>query len=83
MSSTVLAGTNKGAQCSQVAACPWCEPPPGPRRHTEGEVLQRGNQGARTPSHSHVGAACAALLWIHVHLRDPTFVVHFSHVFTP
>ena len=35
------------------------------------------------PSHSHTGPAGAALLWIHVHLRDPTSVAHLLHVFAP
>ena len=40
-------------------------------------------EGAHTPSHEHAGPAGAALLWIHVHLRDPTSVAHLSHVFAP
>ena len=39
VSSTVLAGTNRCAQCSQMAACPWPEPPPSPRQGTEKEAL--------------------------------------------
>ena len=37
--------------------------------------------GRANLSHSHAGPAGAALLWIHVHLRDPTSVAHLSHVF--
>ena len=67
----------------QVAACPWPEPPAGPRRRTEEEALRRRIEGARTPSHEQAGPAGAALLWIHVHLQDPTSVAHLWHVFAP
>ena len=39
--------------------------------------------GAHTPSHERAGPTGAALLWIHVHLRDPTSVAHLSHLFAP
>ena len=65
---------NRCAQCSQVAACPWPEPPAGPHRRTEEEALHRCIGGAHVPSHERAGPAGAALLWIHVHLRDPTSV---------
>ena len=74
-------GTNRCAQCSLVAACPWPEPPAGPRQRTEEEALQRRIEGAQTPSHGQADSANAALLWIHVHLRDPTSVAHLSHLF--
>ena len=45
--------------------------------------MQRCIEGAQTPSHGQAGPAGAALLWIHVHLRDPTSVAHLSHVFAP
>ena len=35
------------------------------------------------PSHERAGPAGAALLWIHVHLRDLTSVAHLPHVFAP
>ena len=76
-------GADRCARCAQVAACPWPEPPAGPRRRTEEEALQRRIEGAHTPSHERAGPAAAALLWIHVHLRDPTSVAHLSHVFAP
>ena len=34
VSSAAPASVNRCAQCSQVAACPWPEPPAGPRRRT-------------------------------------------------
>ena len=83
MSSAAPTGANRCAQCSQVAACPWPEPPAGPHRRTEEEALHRRIEGAHAPSHKHAGPACAALLWIHVHLQDPTSVAHLSHVFAP
>ena len=83
VSSTTPTGTNRCAQCSKVAAFPWPEPPAGPRRRTEEEALQRRIKGAQTPSHGQAGPAGAALLWIHVHLRDPTSVAHLLHMFTP
>ena len=46
------------------------------RGRTEEEALNRRIEDAPTP-------AGAALLWIHVHLRDPTSVTHLSHVFAP
>ena len=70
-------------RCSQVAACPWSEPPAGPHRRTEEEALHQRIGGAHAPSHECAGPAGAALLWIHVHLRDPTSVAHLSHVFVP
>ena len=83
MSSAALTGANRCARCAQVAACPWPEPPPGPRRRTEEEALHRHIEGAHAPSHERAGPAGAALMWIHVHLRDPTSVAHLSHVFAP
>ena len=83
VSSAALTGANRCAQCSQVAACPWPEPPAGPHRRTEEEALHRRIQGAHVPSYERAGPAGAALLWIHVHLRDPTSVAHLSHVFAP
>ena len=83
MSSAASTGANGCARCTQVAACPWPEPPAGPRRRTEEEALRRRIEGAHTPSHEQAGPAGAALLWIHVHLRDPTSVAHLSHVFAP
>ena len=74
---------NRCTRCSQVAACPWPEPPAGPRRRTEYEALHRRIGDAQTPSHGHAGPAGAALLWIHVHLQDPTSIAHLSHVFAP
>ena len=62
---------------------PASEPPAGPRRRTEEEALHRRIEEAHTPSHERAGPAGAALLWIHVHLRDPTSVAHLSHVFAP
>ena len=83
MSSTASTGANRCARCTQVAACPWPEPPAGPLGRTEEEALRRRIEGAHTPSHEQAGPAGAALLWIHVHLRDPTSVAHLSHVFAP
>ena len=83
VSSATATGSNRSVQYSQVAACPWPELPAGPHRRTEEDALQRRIEGAQTPSHSQVGPAGAALLWIHVHLRDPTSVAHLSHVFAP
>ena len=83
VSSAASTGANRCARCAQVAACPWPEPPAGPRRRTEEEALRRRIEGAHTPSHEQAGPAGAALLWIHVHLRDPTSVAHLSHVFAP
>ena len=80
VSSAAPAGANRCARCSQVAACPWPEPPAGPRRRTEEEALHRRIGGAHAPSHGRAGPAGAALLWIHVHLLDPTSVAHLSHV---
>ena len=76
-------GDTRCAWCSQVAACPWPKPPAGPRRRTEEEALHRRIRDAQTPSDGHAGTAGAALLWIQVHLRDPTSVAHLSHVFAP
>ena len=83
VSSAASTGANRCARCAQVAACPWPEPPAGPRRRTEEEVPHRRIEGAQAPSHERAGPAGAALLWIHVHLRDPTSVAHLSHVFAP
>ena len=83
VSSAASTGANRCARCAQVAACPWPEPPAGPRRRTAVEALHRRIEGAHTPSHERAGPAGAALLWIHVHLRDPTSVAHLSHVFAP
>ena len=82
MSSTVPVGTNSCTGCSQVAACPRPEPPPGAWRRTEEEELRRRIEDAQTPLQDQTGPAGAALLWIHVHLRDPTAVAHLSHRFT-
>ena len=81
--SAAATGANRCERCTQVAACPWPEPPAGPRRRTEEEALRRRIEGAHTPSHEQAGPAGAALLWIHVHLRDPTSIAHLSHVFAP
>ena len=62
MSSTVPAGTNRCMQCSQVAACPWLEPPPGLRQRTQEGALRRHMEDARTPSQGHAGPTGAALL---------------------
>ena len=83
VTSATPTGANRCAQCSQVAACPWPEPPAGPRRRKEEEVLHRRIADTQTPSHGQAGPAGAALLWIHLHLRDPTSVTHLSHVFAP
>ena len=83
VSSAALTGVNRCAQCSQVAACSWPEPPAGPHRRTEEEALHRRIGGAHAPSHERAGPAGAALLWIHVHVRDPTSVAHLLHVFAP
>ena len=83
MSSAAPTGANRCAQCSQVAACLWPEPPAGPHRRTEEEALHRRIGGAHAPSHEPEGPAGAARLWIHVHLQDPTSVAHLSHMFAP
>ena len=83
VSSTVPPGTNRCAQCSQVAACPWPEPASGPRRRTEGEALQRRIEGALTPSQGQAGPAGPTFWGTNVHLRDPTSVAHSRHVFLP
>ena len=83
MSSAASTGANRCARCAQVAACPWPKPPAGPRRPKEEKALHRRIEGAHAPSHERAGPASAALLWIHVHLRDPTSVAHLSHVFAP
>ena len=46
-------------------------------------MLQQCIEGAQIPSHAQAGPAAAALLRIHVHLRDPTSVTHLSHVLAP
>ena len=83
VSSAASTGANRCARCAKVAACPWPEPPAGPRRRTEEEALHRRIEGAHTPSHKRAGPAGAALLWIHGHLWNPTSVAHLSHVFAP
>ena len=83
VSSAASTGAKRCARCAQVAACPWPEPPAGPRRRTEEEALHWRIEGAQAPPHECAGPAGAALLWIHVHLRDPTSVAHLSHVFAP
>ena len=83
VSSAAPTGTNRCAQCSQAAVCPWPELPAGPHRRTEEEALHRRIGGANAPSRDPAGPAGAALLWIHVHLRDPTSGAQLSHVFTP
>ena len=83
VSSAASTGANRCARCAQVAACPWPEPLAGPGRRTEEEALHRRIEGAHTPSHERAGPAGAALLWIHVHMRDPKSVAHLSHVFAP
>ena len=55
----------------------------GPCWRTEEEALRQRIEGAHTSSHEHACPAGAALLWIHVHLRNPTSVAHLSHVFAP
>ena len=81
--SAATMGAERCRQCSLVAACPWPEPPADLRRRTEEEALHRRIKDAQTPSLGHTGPAGAALLSIHVHLRDPTSVPHLSHVFAP
>ena len=83
VSSAASTNVNRCARCAQVAACPWPKPPAGSRRRTEEEALHWRVEGAHAPSHDRAGPAGAALLWIHVHLRDPTSVAHLSHVFAP
>ena len=83
VSSAATTGANRCARCAQVAACPRPEPPTGPHRRSEEEVLHRRIEEAHAPSHERASPAGAALLWIHVHLRDPTSVAHLSHVFGP
>ena len=83
MSSAAPTTANRCAQCSQVAACPWPEPPAGPHRRTEEEALHRRIGGAHAPSHERADPAGADLLWINVHLQDPTSVTHLSHVSAP
>ena len=51
VSSAAPTGANRCAQCSQVAACPWPEPPAGPHRRTEEEALHGRITGAHAPSH--------------------------------
>ena len=83
VSPTKPTGTARCAQCSRVAACLWPEPGAGPRRRTEEEALQRRIHCASTPLHGQAGPAAAALLWMHLHLRDPTCVAPLLHVFAP
>ena len=61
VSSAASTGANRCARCAQVAACPWPEPPAGPRRRTEEEALHRRIKGAHTPSHERAGPVGAAL----------------------
>ena len=49
VSSAASTGANRCARCAQVAACPWPEPPAGPRRRTEEEALHRRVEGAQNP----------------------------------
>ena len=70
VSSAAPTGPNRCAQCSQLAAWPWPEPPMGPHRRTEEEALHRRIGGAHAPSHEHAGPSGATILWIQVHLRD-------------
>ena len=81
MSSAAPMGANRCTQSYQVDACPWPEPSAGPRRRTEEEALHWRIGDAQTPSPGHAGPAGAALLWIHVHLRDRTSIAHLSHLF--
>ena len=83
VSSAAPAGRRKCAQCSQVAACPWPEPLAGPHRRIEEEALHRRIGAEHAPSHERAGPAGAALMWIQMHLRDPTSFAHLSHVFAP
>ena len=83
MSSATPIRANRCARCSKAAECPWPEPPAGQRGRTDEEALHRRIGGARTPWHGHTGSAGAALLWIHVHLRDPASVTNLSHQFAP
>ena len=83
MSSAAPTGAYRGTQCFQVAVCPWPEPPACPHRRTEEKALHRRIRGAQAPSHERAGPAGAALLLIHVQLRDPTSVAHLSHLFAP
>ena len=83
MTSAARTGANRCGQCSQVAACPWPEPPAGPHRRTEEEALPQRIGGAHAPSDERGGPVGAAYLWIHLHLRDPTSVAHMLHVFAP
>ena len=76
-------GANRCMQCSQVAACPWPEPPAGPRRRTEEEALHRRIGDEQSPARGPAGPVGAAVLWIHVHLRYPTSLAHLWHVFAP
>ena len=76
VSSAALTGANRCAQCSQGVACPWTEPATGRHRCTEEEGLHRGIGGAHAHSQEGAGPAGAALLWIRVHLQDPTSVAH-------
>ena len=83
VSSAAPTGANRCARCSQVAACPWPEPPAGPHRRTEEEALHWRIRGAHAPSHERAGPAGAVLLRIHVHLRGPASVAHLSQVVAP
>ena len=83
VSSAAATGANRCERCTQVAACPWPEPPAGPRRRTEEEALRRRIEGHTPPHTNRRAPRAAALLWIHVHLRDPTSIAHLSHVFAP
>ena len=49
VSSAASTGANRCARCAVVAACPWPEPPAGPRRRTEEEALRRRIEGGTHP----------------------------------
>ena len=83
MSSAAPMGANTCMGCFQVAACSWSDRSAGPRRRTEEEALHRRIEDAHTHSHGHAGPASAVHLWIYVHRRDPTSVVHPLHMFPP
>ena len=84
VSSAAATGAHRCERCTQVAACPWPEPPARPRRRTEEEALRRHIEGAHTPSHEQAGPPRALpFCGSHVHLRDPTSIAHLSHVFAP
>ena len=49
VSSAAPTGASRCAHRSQVAACPWPEPPAGPHRRTEEEALRWRIRGAHAP----------------------------------